>query len=180
LTAGTVARRYARALADVAAAGGELERVQGELEGFDRLLADRREVGQFLRNPGVPRPAAIQAADRIAEAMGAGALTRRFLRLLLQAGRLEALRPILDAYAALADQRLGRLRAEVVTAVALPEAQLAQLRERLGQVTGRQVYLTVRQDPSLLGGLVTRIGSQVYDGSLKTQLARMRHALLET
>jgi F-type H+-transporting ATPase subunit delta len=179
LTGGAVARRYARALADVAAASGELERVQRDLGAFAELLRERQELAQFLRSPGVPQAAAAETVERLAQAMDLAPLAGRFLRLVLQAGRLSALEDILRAYGALADERLGRLRAEVTTAAPLPEAQLAGLRERLGQITGKQVYLTVRQDPALLGGVVTRIGSQVYDGSLRAQLARLREQLLQ-
>lgn len=179
MTRGAAARRYARALADVAAGSGELERVQRDLGAFADLLRERRELAQFLRSPSVPKPAAAETVERVAETMDLSPLARRFLRVVLQAGRLPALDDILRAYGTLADERLGRLRAEVTTAVPLPEAQLAGLRERLGQITGKQVYLTVRQDPAIVGGLVTRIGSQVYDGSLKAQLARLRETLVQ-
>ncbi|MFB3820393.1 MAG: ATP synthase F1 subunit delta [Candidatus Methylomirabilales bacterium] len=180
MTGGAVARRYARALADVAAGSGELEGVQRELGAFADVLRERRELAQFLRSPSVPKPAAAETVERVAEAMGLSPLARRFLRLVLQAGRLPSLEDILQVYGALADERLGRLRAEVTTAAPLPEAQLAGLRERLGQITGKQVYLTVRQDPAILGGVVTRIGSQVYDGSLRAQLARLHEKLLQS
>jgi F-type H+-transporting ATPase subunit delta len=178
LKAGGVPRRYARALAEVAAGSGELERVQQDLAAVTSVLAAQRDLARLLRNPSVPREAAAQALDRVAQTMGLAALTRRFLGIVVRAGRLEALEAILRVYATLADERRGRLQAEVTTAAELPAAQLAQLRERLSAVRGRHVYLEVRRDPALLGGMVTRIGSEVYDGSLRTQLARLREALV--
>lgn len=178
MTGATVARRYARALADVAASPDALERVQRELTAFAGLLRDRPDLRRFLTSPGIPRPAATEAVGRIGETMELAPLTRRFLRVVLQAGRVGLLESILQAYAAVVDERLGRVRAEVTTAVPLPDDQLARLRGRLEAVTGKQVYLQVRQDPALLAGVVTRIGSQVFDGSLRAQLGRLRAQLL--
>jgi F-type H+-transporting ATPase subunit delta len=180
LNAGGVARRYARALADVAAGSGELERIQRDLTAVTSALAGQADLRRLLRNPSVPRDAAARALDRVAEGMGLAALTRRFLGLVVRAGRLEALEAILKVYAGLADERRGRLRAEVITAAELPADQLARLRDRLSALKGRQVYLEIRRDPALLGGIVTRIGSEVYDGSLRTRLARLREALIKT
>jgi len=175
-----VARRYARALAEVAAEGGELERVQADLDAFAGLLGERRDLAQLFASPNVPKAAAAATADRVAEAMALAPLARRFLRLVALAGRLPVLPDILRAFAGMVDERLGRLRAEVTSAAPLPEAQLAGLRARLAEITGKQVCLTVRQDPLILGGLVTRIGSQVYDGSLRAQLARLREMLVQS
>ncbi|MEK6718343.1 MAG: ATP synthase F1 subunit delta, partial [candidate division NC10 bacterium] len=105
-------------------------------------------------------------------------LTVTFLRVLLSADRLGAIESIVRAYEALVDERLGRVKAEVTTAVSLDGEQQERLRQRLEQVAGKQVYLEVQQDPKILGGLVAQIGSQVYDGSLKTQLARLREQLV--
>jgi F-type H+-transporting ATPase subunit delta len=97
--------------------------------------------------------------------------------MLLTADRLGALESIVRAYEALVDERLGRVKAEVTTAVALDGEQQEGLRQRLEQVAGKRVYLEVQQDPKIMGGLVAQIGSQVYDGSLKMQLARLRERL---
>jgi F-type H+-transporting ATPase subunit delta len=97
--------------------------------------------------------------------------------MLLTADRLGALESIVRAYEAMVDERLGRVKAEVTTAVALDGEQQEGLRQRLEQVAGKRVYLEVQQDPKIMGGLVAQIGSQVYDGSLKMQLARLRERL---
>lgn len=178
MIAGSIARRYARALADVAAASNELEVVRQELRGVADLLRDHREFRRFLANPSVLRRDKAQAFEEVVARLTLRPLTSTFLRILLEAGRLPALESVSGAYEALVDERLGRVKAVVTAAVPLPADGQERLRERLEQVTGKRVYLEVQQDPSILGGLVTQIGSLVYDGSLKTQLARLREQLV--
>ena len=110
-------------------------------------------------------------------AMGLLPLTATFLRILLDAKRLAGLEGILRAYESLMDERLGRVKAVVTSAAPLDDAERDGLCRRLSEVAGKQVYLELRQDPALLGGVITQIGSRVYDGSLKTQLARLRDEL---
>jgi F-type H+-transporting ATPase subunit delta len=177
LIGGAVARRYAKALADVAAGSQALEPVQDDLRAFVRLLTEQRELRQFIANPAIARKEAVAAVTDIARALGLRPLAVRFLTLLVESGRLGALEPILRAYEEQVDGRLGRVRATVTWAAPLPEAEQAALRQRLAAVTGKTVYLDARTDPALLGGVVAQIGSQVYDGSLRTQLRRMREEL---
>jgi F-type H+-transporting ATPase subunit delta len=178
LIPGSVAQRYARALADVAAASHELEAVLRDLRGFAGLLREHRELRQFLANPSVPRWDAASMVQEIGAAMTIRPLAATFLQVVLDGGRLGGLDTILRAYEALVDDRLGRVKA-VVTAAAPLESDVSEgLRRRLGEVTGKDVYLEFRHDPTLVAGLVAQIGSRVYDGSLKTQLARLRDELV--
>jgi F-type H+-transporting ATPase subunit delta len=178
LIAGSVARRYAKALVDVAAASDELEAVRQELSRFADLLGEQRELRQFLTNPSVLRRDKVRVLDEVVARLLLRPLTRSFLRILLEAGRLPALESVLRAYEALVDERLGQIRATVTTAGPLEAEAQERLRQRLEQMTGKTVYLEVQQDPRILGGLVTQIGSQVYDGSLRTQLSRLREELI--
>jgi F-type H+-transporting ATPase subunit delta len=177
LIAGSLAKRYAKALADVAAASGELETVRQEVRDITDLLRGHRELSRFLANPSVLRRDKAKAFEGIVGRISLRPLTVTFLRMLLTADRLGALESIVRAYEALVDERLGRVKAEVTTAVALDGEQQEGLRQRLEQVAGKRVYLEVQQDPKIMGGLVAQIGSQVYDGSLKMQLARLRERL---
>ncbi len=172
-----MARRYARALADVAASSKELEPVRDDLRAFARVLASQRELRTLIMNPSVARKDAGLAVADISAAMGLRPLAGRFLDLLLDAGRLAQLDAILRAYEEQVDLRLGRVKAAVTLAAPLPEAEQAELTRRLSDITGKQVYLDARTDPALLGGFVAQIGSQVYDGSLRTQLRRMHDEL---
>ena len=178
MTAGSLAKRYAKALADVAAVSGDLETVREELRGFADVLRGHRELSRFLANPSVLRRDKLKAFEGVVGRISLRPLTVTFLRVLLTADRLGALESIVRAYETLVDERLGRVKAEVTTAVSLDGEQQERLRQRLEQVAGKQVYLEVQQDPKILGGLVTRIGGTVYDGSLRAQLARLREQMV--
>jgi len=178
LISGSVAKRYARALVDVAAASDALERVHQDLRAFADLLATQRELRHLLANPSVPRKGADQIVSDIVAVMGLSPLAVTFLHLLLDANRLAGLEAIIRTYESVMDERLGRVKAVVTSAALLDDAEQEQLRRRLCEVAGMPVYLELRQDPAILGGVVSQIGSRVYDGSLKTQLARLREELV--
>jgi F-type H+-transporting ATPase subunit delta len=173
LIAGSVARRYAKALVEIAAASDELEAVRQELTDFAELLRGQREFRLFVENPSVQGRDKTAVLEEIVSTLALRRLTATFLRILLEGGRLGALEGILRAYVTLMDERLGRVRALVTAATPLPAELQERLRQRLAEVTGKQVYLDIHDDPSILGGLITQIGSLVYDGSVRTQLVRM-------
>ena len=179
MIAGSLAKRYAKALADVAAALGELEPVARELAEFAELLRGQRELRQFFANPSILTRNKRAAFAEIAGRMGLRTLTATFLRVVLEAGRLGALDGILRAYEGLVDERLNRVRAQVTATAPLDPATEQRLRQRLRDRLGKEVVLEVRQDPALLGGIVTQIGSVVYDGSLQTQLVKLRQELAQ-
>ncbi len=175
---GSVAQRYAKALVDVAAASGEMQDVHHDLRAFADVLREQRDLRQLLANPSVARRDAAAIIREIGAAMAIRPLAATFLQVVLEGGRLSGLDAILRAYEALLDDRLGRVKAVVTSAVPLASGIQEELRRRLGEVTGKDVYLELRHDPALLGGVVTQIGSRIYDGSLKTQLARLRDDLV--
>jgi F-type H+-transporting ATPase subunit delta len=179
LIAGSVAKRYAKALVEVAAASDDLEAVREELTDFVDLLRDQRDFRLFVENPSVRGRDKAVVFAQVATVLGVRPLATTFLRILLEAGRLGALEGILRAYSVLVDERLGRVKAVVTAAAPLAAEQQERLRLRLGQVTGKQVYLEVHDDPGILGGLITQIGSRVYDGSVRTQLLRLREQLAQ-
>ena len=178
MIAGSLAKRYAKALVDVAAASDDLEAIRQELAEFAGLLRVHRELRLFLANPSVLRRDKTRALDEVLASLRLRPLTTSFLRILLEAGRLPVLDNVLRAYQALVDERLGRVKAVVTAAVPLEADAQERLRQRLEQVVGKRVYLEVQQDPGILGGLIAQIGSLVYDGSLRTQLARLREQLV--
>ena len=175
---GSVAKRYAKALVEVAAASNELDGVRRDLHALADLLRKHRDLRQFVANPSVSRRDAGEVIKDVGTAMEVKPLTATFLQILLEGGRLTGLEAILRAYELLVDERLGRVKAVVISATPLEADAEERLRRRLGDVTGKDVYLELRQDPALLGGVVTQIGSRVYDGSLKTQLVRLRDELV--
>ncbi len=171
-----MAKRYAKALLEAAAEAGALEQVAADLEALGPHFA-AKEVANFFANPAVPRARKEAALTAAAERASASPLSVSLLRLLQARQRVGLISDIARLFRDLVDERTGRVRAEVTAAVPLPAASVEALAARLSAATGRQVDLTPRVDPAVLGGLVARVGSTVYDASLRTQLRRMREAL---
>lgn len=171
-----MAKRYAKALLEAAAEAGALEQVAADLEALGPHFA-AKEVAGFFANPAVPRARKEAALAAAAERASASRIFVSLLRLLVARERVGLLPDIARLFRDLADERTGRVRAEVTAAVPLPAASLEALAARLSAATGRQVHLTPRVDPTVLGGLVARVGSTLYDASLRTQLRRMREVL---
>ena len=171
-------RRYAKALLELAREQGQLDPVLrdvGSLAGAWKTSPDFREI---VRNPVVPRPALKAAVDAVMEELGCSKLVRDTVKLLADKGRLAHLEEVLRALEALAEAETGRVRVEVVSARPLNDAYYARLTETLKRVTDREVVFVKKQDPSLIGGVVTRVGDQVFDGSLSNRLSELRETLL--
>ncbi len=188
MIAGALSKRYARALVEAVAEprapaapedrGRDLEAAGRDLQTFAQLLRDQRDLRALLANPGVQRRDKDAILKRLTAALGLGPMVATFLELLLEKGRLRHLEIIVRVYQDLVDERLGRVRAEVTTAVPLDEGVGSRLAQRLAAVAGKQVVLETKLDPGLLAGMVARIGGTVYDGSLRAQLAQAREQML--
>ena len=180
MTARAAARRYARALFDVVAGQrGDFEWAGRDLASFAALLQEHAALARVLGNPAIPAARKRSAVEALLSSAG-GAMPPVAKLLLLLAGqdRLRLVPDIADAY----EQRLMDhrkiVRAEVVTAVEMSPDRMRALEQSLARATGRQVQLSARVDPGLVGGAVTRIGSTVYDGSVATQLRRLKEQLV--
>jgi F-type H+-transporting ATPase subunit delta len=173
---GSLARRYARAL--LASVGDEFERAHADLSGIVRSLDAVPEARAFLADPTTPRAKKTEFVEKLIAAGQPHPLVANFLRLLASRDRLDALEAIAAVFGSMVDERLGRVKAEVVSAVPLTAEEEARLREALARATRKDVQLATRVDPEILGGLVAKVGSTVFDGSLRTQLAALRNELL--
>ena len=173
----SVARRYARALLSLGLDEGRFERYGDELEAVVQAMKQSRELGFLLTNPGYTQEQRHAAVNAAAEALQLSPLTVNFLQLLVDRQRIVDLPQIARVYRALVDQQSGRVRATVISAGPLDDPELGRLREALGRMTGRSIVLEAKTDPSLIGGVVTQVGATMLDGSLRTQLERMRHEL---
>jgi F-type H+-transporting ATPase subunit delta len=178
LISGSLARRYAQALLDVAAEPAVAEEVGAELTAVAAMLREQRELRQTLANPAVRTRDALELLEAVLDRMEIRPLSRTFLRVVLEGGRLAGLGEILRAYQGLLDERLGRVRAAVTAAAPLEAGAAARLTDELRRLTGKEVLLEVAENPAILGGVITRIGSRVYDGSLRTRLATLREQLV--
>ena len=180
MTSRAVARRYARALFDVSLKEADLDRVERELASFADLVERHADLARALHNPAVPTPRKRAAVEALMALAGPfSPVVAKLLPLLAERDRLMLLPDLLEAYRdRLLDHRRV-VRAEVTTAVALPGDRTAALQAGLAKVTGRDVQLQVRVDPAILGGVVARVGSLVFDGSVVRQLERMKARLAE-
>jgi len=177
-----VAKRYARALAD--SAGGKdprrLEAVASELALAAKVLGADVKFARFFADPSISQDDKRAAIDALGRRAKLSEVMRSFLLVLVANRRLGALGAIRDCFEAIADERLGIVKAETTTAVPLSAAELKRLRDSLEKMTGFTVRITHRVDPAVLGGARTRIGSRVYDGTLKHQLVALRDRLVGT
>ena len=171
------AARYARALLDVAIKESSTEQADRELNAFVDLLRQHPELQRALVHPSVnaaaKRAVVQQLLDRLQPTSPAGKL----LLMLADRDRLVLLQEVAEVYRERLNEQQRIVRAEVTTAEPLADAHAAQLRERLAAATGQTVTLTTKVDPSIIGGMVTRIGSTVYDGSVATQLQSIKQQL---
>jgi F-type H+-transporting ATPase subunit delta len=171
------ARRYARALFEVAHAKGQAKPLRDELQALAKLLAEQPELSRALLHAGL----GAERRQRLVKALFAtrgSELLNRLLELLAERDRLSLLPELAEAYARAFNEQAGVLSAEAVSAAPLDEAQSGTLRSALKTATGRDVELRERVDPSLLGGLVVSLGGRTYDGSVRAQLALLRERLV--
>jgi F-type H+-transporting ATPase subunit delta len=171
--------RYARALVDVATEPGasDPKQVVAELRTFDSLLADNLELRILCATPAIPVEQKNSVMDQIAPRAGLSKISRNFLKVVLDHDRMGNLTEIIEGFETLLNEKLGIAVAEVTSARLLDEAERTQLASALKARTGRQVQISFSEDPGLIAGVVARIGSTVYDGSVRGQLDRLRSQL---
>lgn len=171
------AERYAKALFSIAREGGNVEAVGRELEQFAAALDGSPQLAAMLQRPWIKPGDRASVATEVAKRAGASEYVQRTVALVASRGRMDHLPELIAAYRAKVDETLGRVRAEVRTAVAFTADERKQLATRLGGALGKQVIVEESVDTSLLGGFVAQVGSLILDGSLDGQLTRMRERL---
>jgi len=174
---GSIARRYAKALFDLAVEAGRVEPWAEALVALQKAVASSPELRDLLENPVYPKEQRQAVAGQLARALALDPGPTHLLALLAERNRLAYLSGVADTFGQLADQTLGRVRARVTSAVPLVEAEAQALAQRLAAATGAQVLLERTVDPALLGGVVAQVGSLVYDGSLRAQLEALRRSM---
>lgn len=175
----TAAIRYARALFDVALSEkADLQALERELAGFNDLVKKHETLERVLLNPAVPAPRKRDAVATLTARIGLHPVLAKLLVLLAGRARLVLLPDLLETYRARLLDHQNVVRAEVTTAATLSDDRARSIERSLARVTGRTVVLTTRVRPEIIGGVVARIGSTVYDGSVTTQLEKMRQRLV--
>ncbi len=168
------ARRYARALFGLARDDDRVEPVRGEIEALAQTLEQSPELRQVLTRPLRPVAERRAVARELCAGLGVSESVRNFLCFLVDQRRMVDYPAIRAEFARLADEAAGRTQGELVTAGRLRKEQLERLRRALSARTGKQVELSVRVDPALLGGAIAKVGDVVFDGSLRSQLTMLR------
>jgi F-type H+-transporting ATPase subunit delta len=174
---GSLARRYAAALADVAIERNEGDAVKSGLASFIDVFYESEDLRNFLESPGLDSEAKRGAIEKIAERMGLAAAVRNFLWIIVDHRRTGMLREIEAAFREELNARLGIAEAEVVSARSLSDFEKQELLAALEHRTGKKIEAQFREDKKVLGGAVVRVGSTIYDGSVREQLARLRDQL---
>lgn len=173
------ARRYAKALFDLAVEAKLVDKVRADLADLAKAFESSAELRALVENPAFTPAVKKKAILAIATRMGVSPVVQNSVQLLVDRGRVGMLGVISESFDGIAERRSGRVRAEIITAAPLSDAYYSELEKALGSVTGRQVTLVKKTDPSIIGGIVTRVGDTVYDGSIANRLKDIRTQLLD-
>jgi F-type H+-transporting ATPase subunit delta len=173
----TLADHYADALADVAIQQNSVAQIRQELAAFLGLVRDSHDLALILDSPAVQRANKRAVIEALVAQMGASRTVRNFLFVVVDRGRTRLLLEIQASFDRRLDERQGIVRAEVSSARGLTDVEKAELSKALARLTGRRVEAAYRRDPALLAGTVVRVGSTIYDGSVRTQLEKMRERM---
>ena len=176
MTEGSLSRRYAKALFQLARDASQEEKIGQELEQFYRAYTES-DLQHVLVNPAFGLDVRKKILGQVTQAEQLSALTRHFLSLLAERDRLPYLAGIVGCYRRLLNEAQGRVEARVVSASPLEPDRLEQLRGQLRGLSGKDVVLQQETDPGLLGGLLVELEGKVYDGSIRTQLENMKQRI---
>jgi F-type H+-transporting ATPase subunit delta len=174
------ARRYARAIFEIGQETGALSQITRDIGDFSALYIESDELRLVLDNPLVPDEQREALLKELGQRMGQSEVVQNTLRLLARRRRLPALPDIARQLSRMADEDQNLVRAVVTSAGPLTATYLARLQGEIERATGKKVAVTHKQDPSLIAGVVTQIGDQVVDGSVRARLSSFREALLRT
>ncbi len=174
-----VAFRYARVLADLAGTA-RVDDIGAQLDTFASALRESADLRTAMESPAVPPGRKRAVVTRLAEMLPLSDLVRRFLFVVIDHRRTALLPDIREAYEQVTDDRLGVVRADVTSAMPLSEPQRAEVAARLSRLTGKQVRARFGLSPDLIGGIMARVGSTVYDGSVRGQLNSLKARMAGT
>jgi F-type H+-transporting ATPase subunit delta len=174
-----ISLRYAHALASVVASKKlDAAAARQQLDDFAQTLAGSRELREVLMNPSIANPQKLKVLDAIAGRIGMSPEVRNFVAVVMDHSRLAALDEMVAEFAAVSDEQAGLADVEITSARALNDEDRVALEARVAELAGGRVRATYREDDTLLGGAVVRIGSTVYDGSIRAQLMQLKQRLM--
>jgi F-type H+-transporting ATPase subunit delta len=173
---GAAARRYAQAVFDLAKEAGSLDEWLADLKTLNSLFGDEKTVN-MLEDPKLTRDAQYKIVDDLVAKVQVDPLVGNFIKLLVQRGRLASLPRIVEIFGEMYNREKGIVIADVITAIPLDDAHRKEVADRLARITGKTIELRLHTDPSILGGIVTRIGDELIDASVASQLAQLAERL---
>jgi F-type H+-transporting ATPase subunit delta len=171
-----VSRRYATALADVV--GSDYKTVQSELKTFEAIIGESKELTSLFANPSLAHAGKVRILEGIIDKTKPSKTTANFLKVLLENGRLVNLAEINQAFVSVLAERSGVVSAQITSARELSSTEQKDLESNLEKMIGKKVNLAYEINQSIIGGIVTRIGSTVYDSSIRTQLDNLKKQLV--
>ncbi len=174
-----MAARYATALFDLARESTAIDAVRADLDRFDAMVAESADLTRLVRSPVFSAEEQLAALTRVLDTAGIRGLAAQFLKMVTSNRRLFAVRDMIRGYRELVADFKGEATADVTVAEALKGDHLDALRSALKAVSGKDVDLNIKVDPSIIGGLVVKLGSRMVDSSLRTKLNAIRHAMKE-
>jgi F-type H+-transporting ATPase subunit delta len=178
LGSSVVSKRYAKALIDLATQEGIVDQIERNFGKTVLTIVQTRNLRNFFFNPVYKSDEKMKLLDMVVKEMAISGLLKKFLEILIKKDRFPEIQEIYKEYVRLSDQLNNRAEAEITSAAALNDEDKKKLQSRLEALTGKNIYLNIKQDPTLIGGVITRIGSVVYDGSIKSQLARLKEQIM--
>jgi len=173
----TLARRYARALVELGQAENALDKYGKDLAALTELMNTSRDLREVLINPVFTKEDKKKIARSLMAKLGVAPMVANFVCVLIDRKRINQLQGIEEAFRSLVDQIRGITRGEIVSADPLSADVLAEVTAVLSRISGKQVVITTRQDPSLIGGLVAKVGDMQFDGTIRTQLNQLKESL---
>jgi F-type H+-transporting ATPase subunit delta len=174
-----VSGRYATALFELARDEKSIDAVRADLDTFEAMLADSADLRRLVRSPVFSADAQSKALTAVLEQAGISGISANFLKVLTANRRLFAISDVIRAFRALVAKFKGEATADVTVAETLSEKNLDSLKSALKSVTGKDVTLNVNVDPTIIGGLVVKLGSRMVDSSLRTKLNSIKNAMKE-
>jgi F-type H+-transporting ATPase subunit delta len=180
MTARSTAKRYARALLDVARAEADPVAVEQQLSAAADVFRGHADLWKVMTNPAVPAPKKRAVVDALLPQLEVDPVVAKTLQMLAGRDRVGLLPEIVEEYGACLLDYQNVVRANVTSAVPLAEDRAKRLEQELADLTGRRVVMVATTDPSIVGGIVAQIGSTVYDGSVRRQLEKIRERLRES
>jgi F-type H+-transporting ATPase subunit delta len=174
-----MAGRYATALFELALETKSIDQIKSDLDAFDALAASNPDLMRLIRSPVFSAEEQTKALTAVLERAGITETAAKFLKVVAANRRLFAIRQIINDFRALVARHKGEVTANVTVAEALSDARLAEVKDALAQVTGKHVQVNIKVDPSIIGGLIVKVGSRMVDSSLRTKLSAIKHAMKE-